>query len=177
MKSLKTLLTILIIAIISFGTYKFFNKNQNPETPVIEEAGLVLPAKWSFSNDSSETEIKVEKESDKSIKPGIVLIKSELPENSTPAQHVDNLINGARATLASLKFSQNIENTENDYYLRLLKGRYYSKNQQINLSQRVYVVDSQLYTLTASYHSTEENLEPELEQIFDLLFESEIISN
>lgn len=173
----KIIITIILLILVAFSIRNIISDNST--APVIEteieESGL--PNGWSYSSDTDGVEIKLEKQSDQTVKPGIVLIKSDLPQNITPKNYVDKLINGAKATLTSFRVVQNIETDGFGYYLRSLQGNYLISQQQINLLQRIYVIDGQVFTLNASYLPSETNIETEIEQIFDSLIEPEISSS
>ncbi|MGI5840971.1 MAG: hypothetical protein ACOX6N_02080 [Patescibacteria group bacterium] len=177
-KIIRYIIPVFLLIVLLFLVVR--SQDSSKDTPesnnLTTENQLILPESWFYSEDNQGATLKIEKLSDNDVRPGIILLESDLPPEITPKTYVDNLIKGARSTLPSLKIISDKESVEN-YYLRSFNSSYTINGQKINIIQRIYVIDSQVYTLTASYLPVEASIESDVEQIFNSIFQSEIISN
>ena len=163
-------IVILIVAVLAIFAWRQDRQIDLQPEPKEE---VILPNGWAVSAVSQEDfELKIEKRAEDSlIRPTIVLISSDF-EGENQEQYLDQLIAGAKRAIPSLRITQDELDQQNGWITRDLVGFYQTGGDRINLRQRVYIKDSQVYTITASYGVSEpEEISDQIDQIFDQVFE------
>lgn len=170
-KYTKPLIGLIIVGVIALFYFQF-TKNSPKEENLTSEPALTLlslPQGWEIVEENQENLLyKIEKESDSTIVPAIVMIKSDLPEEIDPSEYIDSLKSGARSTIPSLIFMSD-EEISQDPYKRQLEGHYYIGGEKINLSQELLVEGDFLYTINASFIDADHS--PDIEEIISRLIE------
>ena len=171
---MKKILAILVVAAVVLG-FVISRNNYLSKKSVenIEEKSVLqttLPEGWSEVEDSNVV-LKLEKKTDKGLKPQIVLIKSTSKDAANPAKYIDRLIAGTRSTVSGYKVISDKRNQEGEVYVSLLSGYYYNQKNKINLIQRVYIKGEEVNTLTASYNG---DLTKEIDLILDTISKEKI---
>lgn len=164
----KTIIALIFAIGIIFLITRVFNvnplslvKDTPSPTPTVDNW---LPSDW-HQIDSDSNQLKLERTVESGLKPEIILIKSERPDSSDPKTYSDRIIAGAKSSLPSLRYTSDNTLNENNMYLRTLSGYYYNQKLKVLVSQRLYLQDNQVYTLTASY--ADPAMETEINSIFD----------
>lgn len=165
----------LIILAIALGFLVASKKRSAVQTvvtnPVVsQQITSTLPSGWSQIVDPT-VDVKLEKKVDSGVKPQIVFMKSSSKDASDSAKYVDRLIAGARSAIPSLVITSTKRNSTESFYSTILTGYYFNQKQKISLSQRVYVKDDSVYTITGSYTG---DLATEINQILDSIVKEKI---
>lgn len=166
-------LIVLAILIGFFASRQLglFSQKANVVTNhVSDTSSLNLPQGWN-SVDSKDALLKLEKKTDKGVKPEIVLAKSTSKDAAKPAKYVDRLIAGARSTISTLTITSDKRQSEIGLYTANIAASYFNKKTKINILQRVYVKSETVYTLTASFTG---DMSLEINQIFDMVVKQKV---
>ncbi len=182
LSNLKKVIILIIILIFLGGILSLVNKKiglkeEKTEkiSPQIKEI-LILPDGWSIIAERDGVELKIEKESERMIKPTIVLIKSTKKEANNDL-YLEKIIQGAKYAIPSLQITTNQPADQDGFYIRNLRGFYYNGRYQVNLKQRLVIKNNEVWTLTASYDPKEKLLEKEIEKIFDSVYQAKILNS
>lgn len=128
-----------------------------------------LPQGW-VTISTSDKSIKVQKQSDQKFKPTITLIYSQT-DQTNPKKFIDNSILGARVTLPTLVISKRSDSKRENYYVANLAGYYISANQKINIYQKIFIKNYDVYTIAASYLAKDNVSQKELDSIFRNIYD------
>jgi len=181
----KYLVIILIIILVGLGIYRYTdfstsisipNLIPQPQSEQEEEEELVFPEKWQVVEENTEdVVVKLSKETDYQIATNLVLTKTEDVKYEDQKEYTDRLISGTKNALPSLNYGQD-ETEENDYFVRKLSGSYWNDSDRVEIKQAIYLGESTVYVITASYPhgQVDQELQAEVDQIFNDIAEEYI---
>lgn len=170
---MKKYIVIVIILALVIGFYIFRNKPEVKLTDnkiVTEETRLQLPEGWTLSENGM-VDVQFEKKVESGIVPKIVFKKSTSQEAQNPAKYVDKLIAGAKSTVTSYKVVTDERTTADLGYLAIIKANYVNNKQKIEVSQRIYIIGEEVYTITGSYTG---ELGEEVDQIIEAVAKDKV---
>ncbi len=174
MTKIKLVVAILLITALSVFALRYFSRlSKSPSTPSVPvSSSFVLPAGWQ-EVDPGKNLFKLTKLTDHPVKPAIVLIKSSLDDSQTsPSLYVDRLVDGVRSTVPGYKLISSQSQDIDGFYLRIIQSSYRNSGQTVLLRQNIYLKDNTVYTLTASYPTTD--IDNEIGLIFDNIYKTKI---
>ncbi len=146
-----SLILVAILLLAATTTYFIVRSRSNQPVESVIEAP-VLPSDWQIIEENQGNIIvKLQKKSDKSFLPTMILVSSQIKETDNTKKYIDTLIRGAKSTIPSLVYTSNksfVDQNGVDNYQ--LQGYYYSNKQKISIAQYLYIKDQKIFTISLS---------------------------
>lgn len=166
---------VILVIVFSIAFYSSKKKSELTKKAASTqmESKVELPASWSLLGDTAGAEQKAEKKTENGFKPTVVLIKSKTQEQN-PEEYIEKLIQGAKSALPTLQITNDVKTQRDGFTARVMQGNYYNGNEKIYLKQTVLMKGEDVYTLTGSYNTQDGDLEKQIDQVFEYLYENNI---
>jgi hypothetical protein len=166
-KIIAVILIIVGLIIVYFAVRHFTNRPTNTVTPVAQT--MTLPDAWKQVTATAGTTQKFEKTVTSGLQPEIALVETTSNDATNSAKYTNNLIAGAKSALPSLRIISDETNSAPALYTRFLSGYYYNQKNKVNLLQRIYIQQTHVSVLTASFDDKSATA-AEINSIFDLIW-------